>query len=205
MNLKTLKILQTKNYLLKNSIYGFSKLYEANVTEILLELEHDSDIIIFGIDPGTTHLGISKLLSSKDENGATAIIYEINFSRADNAIERIDTVSQILQHFLTYDPYFGIVDYKVAIEGASYGNPYRQVELAEVRAACACWGIKNYASNIRFIPPSTVRKTTFGNGKLPAQVFWTELEEYPNAAAALSIALAMKIQDENNETKVSDK
>jgi hypothetical protein len=71
------------------------------------------------------------------------------------------------------------------IEGSSFGDNFRQVELAEVRSSLAWWLMFNEIGDVQSIPPLSIRKTVFGSAKLKAQDVWDT--EIPNdALAALS-------------------
>jgi len=65
------------------------------------------------------------------------------------------------------------------IEGASYGARYRQVELAEVRAAMVLW-FHNYGIKPYIVPPATIRKQVFGHGRTKNP--WANLPDDVSAA-----------------------
>jgi Holliday junction resolvasome RuvABC endonuclease subunit len=130
-----------------------------------------------GFDPGTTNLGIAVI---EPEVNSHATLFQIKLVRRKDAIERMRGIQYLMWDCINWLSY----KYKAVIEGASFGNPYRQVELAEVRATIALWCLDRGESMI--IPPNTIRKAVFGNGKIKAHEVWENLP--PDAAAALSCA-----------------
>jgi hypothetical protein len=85
---------------------------------------------------------------------------------------------------------------RMAIEGAAYGAPFRQVELSEIRTAFYLVGaiFHPFFGNVIIKPPATIRKKVFGNGKTQAGDEWPTLNH--NAADALSMALyAAQMED----------
>lgn len=138
-------------------------------------------LTVFGCDPGTVHLGLARLHLSS----GCGYLYQITFKhRLQDPVERMKRIQTTLCEFFpgTY------VNGEMIIEGASFSDPYRQTELAEIRTTVALWGLSKQL-NVRFIPPTTIRKQVFGNGKTKATEFWPELSKYPDASAALSCAL----------------
>ena len=145
-----------------------------------------------GFDPGTTHLGIAQLYSKDDKDRAD--LWQISIERNENPVFRIMMVKTILYELFgnpNADPRQYII-----IEGASFGNNFRQVELAEQRAASALWFVPMtfYGSKqIKIVPPATIRKAVFGSGKIKAHEAW-QLAGIPknkqpsDALAALSCA-----------------
>jgi hypothetical protein len=77
---------------------------------------------------------------------------------------------------------------KLVIEGAAYGAPFRQVELSEIRTGfyLASSTAPLYMQT-HIVPPATIRKEVFGNGKTQAMNEWPTLNH--NAADALAMAL----------------
>jgi hypothetical protein len=136
-------------------------------------------------------LGIAQLDPDDEDK---AVLWQITMERSDNALFRIMMVSTVLRQIFgkpNADP-----KQIVIIEGASFGNNFRQAELAEQRTAMALWFIPMtyYGSRqIKFVPPTTIRKVVFGSGKIKAHEAW-QLEGIPkskqpnDALAALSCA-----------------
>ena len=78
----------------------------------------------FGIDPGTTNLGIATVHPAPN---ATIMLYQITMKRENRAIDRMIAIRKKLTQCIQW---FG-EDPQAIIEGASFGNRYRQVELAD--------------------------------------------------------------------------
>ena len=109
-----------------------------------------------GVDPGTVNLGIAVVRP----NNKIVKLYQITLKRHKKALLRLLDVQQVLGHAVGY--FFP--NTIAIIEGASYGARYRQVELAEVRAAMMLW-FHEYNIEPHIVPPSTIRKSTFGHGR----------------------------------------
>ena len=130
-----------------------------------------------GIDPGTACLGIAFLLPNEQ-----AVLYEFVIDRVLNPVSRMITAQEICQwvdwsHFYTPDA--------IVIEGASFGDTHRQVELAEQRAAMALYWSKN--KQVEIVPPMSIRKQAFGSAKTKAVDVWPDFPK--DAAVALSCAM----------------
>jgi hypothetical protein len=144
----------------------------------------------FGIDPGTVHLGASIIVPSSD----WAFLYEVTLRRNDDVVLRMLDVQSILHHLFNTNP-MAFSDTptppfystgRCIIEGASYADRYRQVELAEQRSAIALWFHSNFHA-VRIIPPLTILKSVFGSAKLAAWKVWDNLPK--NAASSLACCL----------------
>ena len=72
------------------------------------------------------------------------------------------------------------------VEGASYGDRFGQVKLAEVRCGFSL-GLSEKGIPVTIVAPKTPRKAVFGNGNIGAGDVWTTLDH--NAADALCLAL----------------
>ena len=131
--------------------------------------------VLFGIDPGTTKMGLAFIYKS------SCHVFDVKIVRSDDAVARILLVHDILNKC------FNLFDYAplMTIEGSSYGNAYRQVELAEVRASAVIWAIVR-GIKPTIVPPLSIRKKVFGSAKLTAEFGWKELP--PDAASALACA-----------------
>ena len=75
---------------------------------------------------------------------------------------------------------------KVLVEGPSYGSPYKQPMLEDVRLGFL-QGFIELGKEVEYIPPQTVRKGVFGNGRTKASNLWLGIA--PDAADAAAIAL----------------
>jgi Holliday junction resolvasome RuvABC endonuclease subunit len=119
-----------------------------------------------GIDPGTVNLGIAVV----KPNNKIVTLYKITLKRHKKALNRLLDVQQVLGHTIGYFSGNSIA----IIEGASYGATYRQVELAEVRAAMMLW-FHEHNIEPHLVPPSTIRKSSFGSGKIKNP--WSNLDD----------------------------
>jgi len=157
--------------------------------EVELDEEHHHDTII-GIDPGTANLGISILY---DSVLCPSIVYKFKINRQDTMLERIYTLNNIFHHLAYREDLFNMdVISHVIIEGASFGNTHRQVELAEQRTAAALWFITRSMEyqdepKIYLVPPKKIRSVVFGNGDTLAEDEWKDLPK--DGATSLSCAL----------------
>jgi len=128
-----------------------------------------------GLDPGTTHIGLAQV----DNNFVR--LCEIKIPRDNTTGKRIEHIWSILTEHL--------LDMKIfVIEGASYGDRYRQVELQDIRCGATAWAMNRLGNiEIDIVPPSTIRKIVFGSAKIKNP--WKEQGIPDNAAAALGCAL----------------
>jgi Holliday junction resolvasome RuvABC endonuclease subunit len=139
-------------------------------------------LMCVGVDPGTTNLGICVLWDQlKIFN-----LYKVTIERDANPVQRILDAQQIMSACVNSYPY----TINVGIEGASFGDNFRQVELAEQRASIALWA-SNRNFNVSIMPPNTIRKKAFGSAKIKAHEIWTNIPQ--DCAAALSCALAVSL------------
>jgi Holliday junction resolvasome RuvABC endonuclease subunit len=97
-----------------------------------------------GIDPGTKNLGIAVIKPEIE----FVTLYRCTLKRHKKALLRLLDVQQVLGDMVGhFTP-----NSKAIIEGASYGNFYRQVEMAEQRAGMLLWFYK-YGIEAELIPP----------------------------------------------------
>jgi len=143
------------------------------------------DAMMVGIDPGTVNLGVAILgIPTIKGDVYQAQLYQVKFAkRAIDVMGRLKAVQELLDNL-------GLPKFKksVIIEGASYGDKYRQVEMEDVRAASLLW-FDAHNSVCQVIAPNTIRKNAFGSAKIKAHEYWEELKNCPDAAAALSCAV----------------
>lgn len=134
------------------------------------------NIMCVGIDPGTTNLGICTFFRDMLRT------YKVKLIRDKNPINRMLNTKKALSSCVHYQ------DYKasVCIEGASYGDVYRQVELAEIRAACVFWAL-DHGMDVKIAQPSEIRKAVFGNGTIKGKEIWKDVLS-GDAADALACA-----------------
>ena len=142
--------------------------------EVTNPFSRDIDYMSIGCDPGTVHLGIAIVRPKQ-----AVKLYKVTLKRHKKALLRLLAVQQVLGHTIGY-----FSDHAIAIiEGASYGARYRQVELAEVRAAMMLW-FHEYNIEPHIVPPTTIRKQVFGSGKTKNP--WSNLPD--DLAASLGCA-----------------
>lgn len=161
----------------ENKADMFSK-YKVHSLSVVSPIQPTDFCMHLGIDPGTTNLGIAVVDATL---GTPEVkLWQIKLDRLDNPVDRIQQVQSILSMCMPYSYYNNML---AVIEGASYADRYRQVELAEQRASIALWCLsKGYKAQI--VPPNTIRKKVFGNGRIKAQDVWTNIPA--DAANALA-------------------
>lgn len=148
-----------------------------------LEVEVGIDVPpTVGIDPGTVNLGIAV-----STTGRNVILYQFKLLRMEFC-ERLSMAQKALAFALDTLPVQSCL-----IEGASFGDKYRQVELAEQRAALALYCIAHNIP-VRLMPPPSIRKAFFGSAKVKMQVTYPDLP--PDCAVALMVCMV--------EGKISD-
>jgi len=134
------------------------------------------EVIKYGIDPGTVNLGVAYVHPTPN---VAVMLYQIKLERADTMIGRILSVQNALtQCKLLLQP-----SAKAIIEGASFGNKFRQVEMAEVRAGIGMWFYRSKIE-VQVVPPLTIRKQVFGSAKIKNP--WEDLPD--DVAAAMGCA-----------------
>jgi Holliday junction resolvasome RuvABC endonuclease subunit len=129
-----------------------------------------------GLDPGTTNFGICILENNRCRT------YKIKSLRDKNPVVRMVNTKNLLSYVINY---FQFINY-VCIEGASYGDIYRQVELAEIRAASVFWALE-HKMEVKIAQPSEIRKRVFGNGTIKGKDIW---KKYLSGDAADAVACA---------------
>lgn len=117
--------------------------------------------MFIGIDPGTVNLGICIFMFNQVN------VYKVKLNRDKNPVNRMLNTKHVLSFIVPYQEYGA----KVCIEGASYGDIYRQAELAEIRAACVFWGI-DHGMDVKIAQPSEIRKAVLGNGNMKGKEIW---------------------------------
>jgi len=133
-----------------------------------------------GVDPGTKNLGIATIYPNTSEEIMEANLYKVVLDRDDDAVKRMLVVRSVLSNLNIWYRW----GCPAVIEGASFGNHYRQVEIAEQRASIALW-CNTRGMRVKIVPPKTIRKHSFGDGTVKNP--WDNLED--NMAAALGAAL----------------
>lgn len=148
--------------------------------KIELPKEPTSPLQCWGFDPGTRHIGVAVIPFINETNYAD--LYQIETPRWSDAVERIVRWQSILGELRLVIQGRS----RMVIEGAAFGENYRQVELAEIRASTVLWA-RRLGIDIRIVAPATIRKCVFGSGKIRAHEIW-QLPDAPDAVAALSCA-----------------
>lgn len=144
---------------------------ELKITRIDISIDVDTNFFYAGLDPGSSRLGIA----------LGTHLWEIEIKRDDTTPTRMNHIWRLLNQLIPYAKY-------LTIEGPSYADRYRQVELQDIRCGAACWAM-NDSRNIEVlvVPPLTIRKVVFGSAKIKNP--WKEQGIPDNAAAALGCAL----------------
>lgn len=178
MNLKNLIFTKPTKILLKvredvevkGSLYNLA----SSVPELTEKLEAKPDLISIGIDPGK-NFGMA--IISKD----TCAI--MNGVLTDTKYNLREVAFWLANYWVNVtNPIFNVA----VIEGASYGDRFGQVKLAEIRCGFSL-GISENKIPVNIIAPKTPRKDVFGDGNTGAWDVWINLNH--NAADALCLAL----------------
>lgn len=127
---------------------------------------------VLAIDPGK-NFGVAVVGRGKPAMVINGVLSEIIPLR-----EVAFTLSQVLCRQYSPD--------MLVLEGASYGDRYGQVKLAEIRAGFAI-GATEVGVEVKIVAPKTPRKVVFGSGDTQAMDVWVALNH--NAADALCLAL----------------
>lgn len=131
-----------------------------------------------GIDPGTTRLGLAW-----NEQGKIWLA-EVYLQRPKDPVERMCALHGFLSGLGPYPLHGNPFPRSTVIEGAAFGERYRQVELAEARAIIAWWA-KDFGPT-KIVNPISIRKGVFGTVKVRAHDYWDNNEVENDALAALS-------------------
>lgn len=147
--------------------------------QIVPPMEMNKQGIFLGVDPGTKNLGIAVLHTCNVVPECE--LFQVKLDRSDDPITRVIGIHQLLSRVISWlcFPMYA------CIEGASYADRYRQVELAEIRASAMLWCNRN-GFNTKVVPPLTIRKDIFGNGKTKGRDIWKDIP--PDTADALGCA-----------------
>jgi Holliday junction resolvasome RuvABC endonuclease subunit len=149
---------------------------DLSITKVVVKSPIVSQEMIFGVDPGTAHLGLVQLWQDR------VFMFQVEMKRKDTAPDRIQDIWMALTRCYSFLETKG----HLVIEGASYADRYRQVELAEVRATAVIWGIQNRMF-VEVPAPNSIRKKVFGKGTVRGRDIWTNIP--PDCADALGCAL----------------
>lgn len=151
---------------------------EIETKSLLEEFRLNFKKTVNGIDPGSRHMGYTRI-----EKEIT-YCYEILLPTEKNPMECMLNIDKVLD---TLIPRHYEVDQPLYIEGASHGEKFGQVRLAEARAmAMIAFSQRN--DTVSVFAPSSIRKTVFGKGILRAEEVWKKILP-PNAASSLAVVL----------------
>lgn len=131
-----------------------------------------------GIDPGTSNLGIAAIFPRIH----SIELFQCSMERISDPVKRIQDLRDLFTFCIPFSQFYATC----YIEGASYGDKYRQVELEQVRTTAVIWS-QDRRFIAKVIPPQTIRKNVFGKATIKAHDVWTEIPK--DCAAALSCAL----------------
>ncbi len=154
----------------------------ARITKITAKppIEVTKKGMFLGYDPGTRNSGIA-VIDNCTFRWPVIFLFQVELERSDDAITRTIGMKKLISHCVNWFCYPQFA----CIEGASFGDRYRQVELAEVRAAAVIW-CYDHEFETKVVPPLVVRKEVFGNGRTKANEVWTNIPA--DAANALACA-----------------
>ena len=155
-------------------VKGINDVVITTFTVALPYLIPKEGLITIGVDPGVTNIGLAEIYPDLEH----VALYKIEIPRSKDAMKRMVIIQSALHHCL-----YPVRSFRATIEGASFGAKYRQVELAEARAAIALW-LNSKGAQVKIVPPNTIRKQVFGNGKIKNP--WDNLND--DVAAALGAA-----------------
>lgn len=153
-----------------------------NILRYEIEMPCLTDFGCVGIDPGTVNLGIAFLMP-----GCYSVVYQIRLERFKSPVERITFAHSLLRTIINMERDNLYSDLRCIIEGASFGDTHRQVELAEQRAAFVIAG-QGVFYGVKMLAPLTIRKLAFGTAKILAKDTYQEIPQ--DAAVAVSCAVA---------------
>lgn len=146
-------------------------------------------ILLIGLDPGNRNMGITIIPPSWF---GPIISVEIRMEPERDPVNRIFNIYQMVYQFVGKElPQEIRQEGYAVIEGASFGDKFRQVELAEARTA-SLMALSNLGLHINILPPISIRKKVFGAGKIKGENLWKHLLP-SNAASSLVCALCAAI------------
>ncbi len=143
-------------------------------------LHHKFDVV--AVDPG---VNFGLCVVTKD----SIKIYDGHLLKQDSSLEYAWEAYNFIRSVLVFPSEFDVSENVIFIlEGAAYHKTFGQVGLADVRAGFYM-GARSMlgAGSIKIVPPMTVRKVVFGDGRYQPAEEWPTIHH--NAADALSIAL----------------
>jgi Holliday junction resolvasome RuvABC endonuclease subunit len=135
-----------------------------------------------GIDPGTRNMGLAIF------HDLIGRAYEIKLPVAPDRTAGMLLIQATLQYLIeeNWADGYSRGRWLIWVEDAAFGMKFGQVQLAESRAASMLYFAPR-CSKVSVIPPASIRKMVFGDGRKKAHEVWTSIS--PNAAAAVSCAI----------------
>ena len=135
-----------------------------------------------GIDPGSRNMGLAVF------HDLIGRAYDIKLAVTPDRISSMLLIQTVVNYLMeeTWPDGYSRGRWLIWVEDAAFGMKYGQVQLAESRAASMLY-FASRCSKVTVIPPASIRKMVFGDGRKKAHEVWTEVS--PNAAAAMSCAI----------------
>jgi Holliday junction resolvasome RuvABC endonuclease subunit len=164
-------------------------------------VDEDSPDLFIGYDPGSRHAGLTVITTRYNVN---IFSVEIGYPAVDDPIQRVNMIEKEFADIFSmyfFHPSWRPRSYVAVVEGASHGEKYGQVELAEARMVVAKY-MQNFdcKNDVRILAPSSIRKKALGSGKMAGKVIWKNIMS-PDAADSLVCALcAIKIHKDEKCT-----
>ena len=162
-------------------ITNYQKIDYKIYTRQIITLKSDTcvDKVYCGVDPGSAKMGMTVYA------GNTLWLSQINFKPEKDPIAKILRVCEVVRNcVLPYTKNLGVA----VTEGASYGSPFGQVNLAEARSA-AMLTLCQLGFVVKKIPPKEIRKLSLGEGNNKGECF-----EMPMDAVASFLACLVAMQ-----------
>jgi len=142
--------------------------------ELRRKLDARPDVFSIGIDPGK-NFGVS-LLRHDFSMIMNGVLDDSVYTLREMAFWMAQSLVQSTSPSLTVS----------IVEGASYGDRFGQVKLAEIRCGFEL-GFSELGLPVVIVAPKTPRKTVFGNGDIVAMDVWSQINH--NASDALCLSL----------------
>ena len=162
----TFQELHTKEYL------------KYKITTLTFHNDITAERVYCGVDPGTRKMGVSVYV------GKTIFVNQINFTSPEKeAIKKMLSIAEAMM-FCGIPHHLSIPGISVT-EGASYGESFGQVNLAEARAT-SMLVLAQIGFEVKKLSPLSIRKISTGNSKNKGECF----DFGPDAASSFLCLLA---------------
>lgn len=168
-------------------------IWELDLPDVL-HVAHKHRTNLFGYDPGTIHFGIAWT------NLNRVMLAQAELERAKDSVQRMNDLSAVLVA-LSLSMSWSLPHAVHVIEGASYSDKFRQVELAEARTTIKWWTDRMKPGSCHILQPNTIRKQVFQNAVMMAHNYWDADDINYDALAALSCLYYAKFLVENENGK----